>query len=380
MIYILSGVGTVNKGAELMLYAILQEIGQRDPKAVVYLPTALIPGGLPSIKTEMDIREFPHHQLVSAIARAHITGGLNRLGLWSDFLNEVVPVRGADYLLDASGLLFSDQVDFNKPAVRYWERLLKRYHNQGTRIVFLPQAFGPLEKPATQKVISALDRYADLIMPRDDISARYLEPLIKNPQKIHLFKDFTATVKGCVREDLKHLAGKVCIIPNNQMVKKGILSKDAYTLYLAFLADGLRANGRDAFFLDHENDAGKILTSSDLFHSYEIITGLNALEIKGIIGQSSLCITSRFHGAVSALNCAVPCLATSWSHKYQALLTDFGQDHHLLPVNDSDESLKKALKLLEEPLHSQTVQVLKEKREAVLDGIRAMWTLVWSLK
>ena len=37
MKYVLNGVETNNKGAEIMLYAILQEIERRDKDAVVYL-------------------------------------------------------------------------------------------------------------------------------------------------------------------------------------------------------------------------------------------------------------------------------------------------------------------------------------------------------
>lgn len=380
MIYILSGVETINKGAELMLYAILQEIEARDPKAVVYLPTARMPGGLASVKTRLDIRELPYHKLTSACAKMRITGALNRIGLWSEFLNEVVPVHKADYFLDASGLHFTDQMGFGKPMIRYWETLLKNYHAQGTRIVFLPQAFGPLEQAATRQAVAALDKYADVIMPRDDISARYLGEVLEYPEKMHLFRDFTTLVKGVVPEQLKHLEGSVCIIPNYQMVRKGIIVKEAYIDFLATLAETLKSGGHGVFFLDHENDAPLLLTDRRITDGFEVVRGLHALEIKGLIGISSLCITSRFHGAVSALNEGVPCLATSWNHKYQALLEGFGQENCLLPVDNPARSIEMAFELLQEPRHSAVTARLKEKADQLRQENRAMWDLIWNLQ
>lgn len=363
-----------------MLYAILQEIENRDPDAIVYLPTARMPGGLKSVKTPLDIRELPHHKLTSALAKVRITGVLNRIGLWSDFLNEVKPVPKADFFLDASGLHFTDQMGFGKPMIRYWERILKNYHDQGTRIVFLPQAFGPFEKASTRQAVSALEKYADIIMPRDEISAQHLERFPFNTAKTPLFRDFTTLVKGTVPERLRYLEGKVCIIPNYQMVRKEIITKKGYVSFLFEIAAALKQAGHGVFFLDHENDAPLLLTDPRIRNNYEIITGLGALEIKGLIGISSLCITSRFHGAVSALNCSIPCLATSWNHKYQELLSGFGQEDCLLPVDNPDKSIEMALAMLEEPRHSETVRGLQDKSEALRRENREMWNLVWSLK
>ena len=49
---VLTGVETNNKGAELMLYAILQEVERTFPDAEVYISPNAIPQGLNYLQTE----------------------------------------------------------------------------------------------------------------------------------------------------------------------------------------------------------------------------------------------------------------------------------------------------------------------------------------
>lgn len=68
----LSGIGTVNKGAELMLYAILQEIERKIPDAIVYIEANKNPQGLDYIKTNLELRYKPIVKWQSWFKRFHI--------------------------------------------------------------------------------------------------------------------------------------------------------------------------------------------------------------------------------------------------------------------------------------------------------------------
>ena len=58
---VLSGVETNNKGAELMLYAILQEIERKYPTATVYLPyNGIRQGEGYNIVTSLNIKRNPY--------------------------------------------------------------------------------------------------------------------------------------------------------------------------------------------------------------------------------------------------------------------------------------------------------------------------------
>ena len=47
------------------------------------------------------------------------------------------------------------------------------------------------------------------------------------------------------------------------------------------------------------------------------------LEAKALVAGATLAIASRYHACICALSSGVPCLGTSWSHKYEALYVDY---------------------------------------------------------
>ena len=194
---VVSGVGITNKGAELMLYAILQEIERKHPNAVVFLPRGVAKRGLglSYIKTQLKLKRVPCPLWKRAAARLHIPGILRRLHLPYLFLLDTSIVKGAAYFLDASGFAFSDQWNPNKATVKRWESALKGYRKEGAKVVFLPQAFGPAKQGDTQRLIALLNEYADIIMPREKTSLEYLRQCNINEEKTRVFTDFTSLVK-----------------------------------------------------------------------------------------------------------------------------------------------------------------------------------------
>ena len=143
-----------------------------------------------------------------------------------------------------------------------------------------------------------------------------------NSDIIKNYPDFTISVQGYVPDKYSHLRNSVCIIPNKRMIDRGITTKEKYINFYCNIINTVNTENKTCYLLNHEgvedlNLAKEIkkCLNSDI----EIVTNLNALEIKGLISSSYLCISSRFHGVSSALNSKVPCLATSWSHKYEKI-------------------------------------------------------------
>ena len=110
-----------------------------------------------------------------------------------------------------------------------------------------------------------------------------------------------------------------------------------------------------------------------------VFTGLNALEVKGLISISYLVISSRFHGVASALNSCVPCLATSWSFKYAELFNDYKLDGCILPLDDPNLAISMIEKYLDPHVNESIRNHLIEQRPHIQQNTREMWDLIWNL-
>ena len=375
---VVSGVEGVNKGAELMLYAILREIENLYPNAEIYLPISQFPCGLNKIKTSLRLKQNPN-KFVRFLGKYHITGMLNRLGLKSKYLNNLLPIKGVEYYLDASGLFFSDQMIKNKRIAQDLKILLGGYRNQGTKIIYLSQAFGPFNTDHSKRAVSVVLEFADMLIARDTTSVHYLGQLGGDMKKIRHFHDFTGTVKGVVPDHCKHLSGRVCIIPNSQIIWKGIMSRDEYLLYMRKIVESVYNNGHEAFFLNHAGDRELICEIlKGVPRNIPVISGLDALEVKGVIGKSYLCVSSRFHGVVSSFSQCVPCLTTSWNHKYEELLKLYEMEESLMPSDPSQLENMISHFLLKDATENMRVK-LNEKNEMVANDIRNMWETIWKL-
>ena len=378
---VLSGVETNNKGAELMLYAILHEIERKWPEAEVYLPYFAVRQGLEYIKTSLKLHFCPYGKTQSKMRYAIAI--LRRLHIAPLSFYETFNVKEADYFLDASGFCFSDQLPMTDLVVRLWDKTLFRQRQQDAKIVFLPQAYGPAEKEGTKKILSIVSKYSDLMMVREHVSKDYLAKSGSvDMKKVLLFPDFTVNVHGVILQKHEHLKDGVCIIPNNRMIEKGILSFDEYAQTMKNIEECVNRHGRKCFLLCHEekSDTEIINRLKDVFgDSIETIKGLNALEIKGIISQSYLCVSSRFHGVVSSLNSGVPCLSTSWSHKYSELYKDYGIENCVVDFANKQECIETIDELLGPAKNKEVREKLSSSIPSIREKTLQMWKSIWNV-
>lgn len=375
---VLSGVETNNKGAELMLYSILQEIEKKHPGSEVFLPIPkqTIHREYPSIRIN-----FKQDSRLQIFARnLRILSLLRKFHLPCGRLEDSYPIKNADYYFDASGYLLTDAWPMSDYSVEYFKEKFKKYKAQGTKIVFLPQAIGPLNKKVTQMVLKTINQYADIIMPRDQISMDYINETGIDTNRFCIYGDFTSLIHCNIPPKYSHLKGMVAMIFNSRMLDQAGLSKEVYFNFMANAIKTIRRNGHDVYLLNHEGkqDEELLFEFNKLNHDCEIVTGLNGLEIKGLISSAYLCVSSRFHGAASSLNSCVPCLATSWSHKYKELFNEYKQENCLLNVTDIDSSMLR----IEELLGDDNALVranLKRVVPSIQKKTEYMWNFIWNL-
>lgn len=373
---VLSGVETINRGAELMLYAILQEIERKYPNADVYIDSRANIQGLGYIKTALKLHYW---QFSDFFRKTHSDKILNNFHLPTSLFENLFVE--ADYVFDGSGFCFSDQCGLWGRSASWWEYFLKRQYAHGAKIIFLPQAFGPLETPPVKDAIKVLNKYSCIIMPRERVSYDYLKKSeLVDMKKVKLFPDFTSLVEGTFPAKYAHLRNGICIIPNKKMIAKGCISFEKYISLMEDIIEVGKNSGRVVYILNHEGKGDEELAyqCSDKFNSkIEVVSGLNALDTKGLISSAYVVITSRFHGLASALNSCVPSFATSWSHKYSELFRDYLLEDCVLPLDNNETALAKIRELLVDETNKQIREKLKARVPEIKKQTHDMWNVIW---
>ena len=373
----IDGIDTKNKGAELMLVAVLEQLEQVHPNSEVWLNHTgeFNPSILPSFKLDLKIpgmrwlsklpikifrrlgRPFP----ITRLTRYHVR-------------------KDIDLLLDAGGFQFSDQWKLTAKQVKEKEKYYKKLKENGTRLVLLPQAFGPFKTTYGKQIVKILNQYTDLIFARDEQSYKCLVNAGAEERKINISCDFTLPVKGIIPTPFQYLRGAVCLIPNHKMISPQKNNKDNYIGLLQNIIQFYKKKGQPVFMLNHEGFRDKDLCyqiNAVNETKIPVVSGITAQEVKGLIGNSHTVISSRFHGVVSALSQGVPCLATSWSHKYEMLFKDFGQEDRIL-TEAADWVINKGKIVAIEQNHETIAEDIKAVKASLLFKTKKMWELALS--
>ena len=383
MVVQIDGGSSTNKGAQLMLYAVLQEIQSKHPAARIYLNNEH--SDLPALRNTfkgLDIRKRQSNRwrnIVSKLKLASLAYKIYKPLSWRFSLR--VPYKGVDILLNIGGFQFGDQWKHDTNSNASWKHYLSKMKEYGTKIIFLPQALGPFEKKGSREIVRILGAYSDIVMARDQVSYNYIDALHPSKAKISVFPDFTATVAGIPSSQSELAKGKVCIIPNSKMISQGVNTEEDFVNGIIHIIDHIQNVGRQVVLLNHEGPGDYRLCQSineSLNNKVEILQSNNALVTKGIIAASYLTISSRFHGVANALSSGVPCLATSWSHKYQKLMEDYGQKECMIDYSDKDDAVSKIEKLLNSEYNNIIRSTLKIAREKIIGINGDMWEAVWN--
>ena len=191
MIIEIKGVQFVNKGAELMLHAILQRVNQ-EMKGV---SLALAVNDLSPYRDRAKLGMLQKFSLragrldlnfASYLLPGFVKGFCRKFG--------VVFESDIDVVLDASGFAYGDQ--WPDIAVTRMVAELKRYNANGKKYIFMPQAFGPFTSNVTVNALKINLSKSSLVIAREDSSYQFLMDIIPGFKKLEQFPDFTNLVKG----------------------------------------------------------------------------------------------------------------------------------------------------------------------------------------
>jgi len=385
----IKGVQFFNKGAELMLVAILEQLDKELPDYQI----TLSPG-----------RFLPYNKRAKLGAWQKLSfrrGKIDLTGIFGKSPNKllnflkrygIVTEKDVDVILDASGFAYGKQ--WGSRSLVHTAKEIKRFRESGKKYIFLPQAFGPFESTELKKLSHIVFSQANLVFPRDNDSFRAVlncMPEAQITEHIIQSPDFTCLIEPKPYQEAEKLQNelikKICFIPNNKMVS-GFHHQNAENdeqQYINFFVQAgafYQSNGWQVVLLNHEGREDQELCqkiSSQLSESKKVAIkqNLSAVEIKAYIGNFDAVLSSRFHGCVSALTQGIPCLATSWSHKYQMLFQEYGLADNVIDFKISELELIDQLTQFNQNLLAQK-QICLTHSAAVKEQTRHMWKQVFS--
>jgi len=366
MIIQIAGTSTRNKGAELMLASIRQHFEQRSPDiqlAVDFSFGSYSQRARYGLLTNVKIRKIGR----SRLAMASMPSSLRQaLGL--------VDEAGITAVLDASGFAFGDQHPLGRSTS--FALQAERWASHGKPLVLMPQALGPFDQPDHAKEIKRIVDASTLVFARDAASYDSVKRVVGKSDKLRIAPDFTNLVKPNL-VGLSAESQRVCIVPNIRMLEKARndLDKAKYISLFANCAKLATKLGFEPVVLLHgaEDKSVAKLISAELGRVLPFHELSDPLGIKKFIGESYLLIGSRFHALASALSQGVPVFASSWSHKYEALLEDYGQSDCLLNVDTEEHQLLSKMESLLGAARNGAVSVIHKNAQLLEQKTKEMW-------
>ena len=347
MIVEVKGVEFENKGAHLMLVAIQQQLIKRWPKVQIALTHSskasyLQRSSMATFRKLNFRKNMLDLDALTYVLPRRIRGWLKQKGLVTEV--EV------DMIIDASGFSYSDQWP-SKLRIYHLKHELERFNRYKKPYIFLPQAFGPFTTEVSRQRIGQSFQYAAMICAREQQSFSHIEELTGPIGSLFQYDDFTNLVDGVVPDSFDDSQQWACIVPNKNMVNARNVNRAWLVRYESLLAEAIiyyRKKGLTPFFLNHEgrDDAALIdRVNNALDQPISVVTETNPLAVKGIIGSSRAVLCSRYHGCISALTQGIPCIGTSWSHKYELLYKQYQAGELLLEPAVTTEKLQRMIDL-----------------------------------
>ena len=372
----IKGVQFRNKGAYLMLLACLDGL-----KSLPDYQLVLSPG--PNLPYPERARLGAWQKLAFRRKGIDLTGLIGKLpGSIQQLFNRygMVTERDVDIVLEASGFAYGDQWPLQ--FLQNTAREVKRFNAAGKPFIFMPQAFGPFASEQSKSAMRDIIQHARLIFVRDPVSLSHLQSCVSPlPSNVVMTPDFTVGLTPLANHEVPDVIKPyAALIPNSKVVSKynhadAEAMRASYVGAFAAAAEKLTALGYQVVLVNHEGrEDAELCAEIAKLSPCGLVQIEDPLAVKAFIGGAELVISSRFHGAVNALSQGVPCIATSWSHKYHAMMSDFAMADFCVE-HLTAESLCQAVDLLL-GTKADILPQLAERAEHLKQRNKQMWQLL----
>jgi polysaccharide pyruvyl transferase WcaK-like protein len=255
-------------------------------------------------------------------------------------------ILDADCVIDVAGISFVDGRGI--PITVYNALMTAVPLLLGTPTVKAAQAMGPFRKQPNRTLAKLILPHLAAICARGAGTREHLDELKMN--NVHNVADLAFTLPTAATLPLS-IEGKIAHCKNEYVlvmpssVVKGLYQKQGgnyFDAMVALIEEIRRATGRTVVVAPHSLRVGKpegrmndgpvcdeiIARLQDDSEVIGIRDDLYSAELRRLIADSRILVTSRFHAMISGLATATPTIVLGWSHKYREVLDLFGASEY----------------------------------------------------
>jgi colanic acid/amylovoran biosynthesis protein len=280
-------------------------------------------------------------------------------------------------LVDLGGYQFGDVWGENHA----WKMLnsIKNCTRFGNTVFFLPQTWGPFSSASIIDAVRSIVDIAEVVYTRDRSSFAEMEKVMggKNP-KIRFAHDVAWNFQGAdlsvgarlIRDaglsEKKKGSITVCVTPNLRVYERaeGTGQDNEYIKVLREIVKHLCSvyNAR-VILIGHELRKNNMQIKDDRILCDCLLSTLDkslpvvhlnkylpAAEVKSVIGNCDLSVSSRYHALIAALSQGIPAVAIGWAHKYDELMSEFGLSENLISLSKTTDVILKDIDAVVERL------------------------------
>ena len=329
---IVGGSLTGNRGAASMVHGVIDGLGAAgvDADVVVFTPLAdddaavagsraLVPFG--PVDIVRSAGEAAGHRASSRLPMGPATRA----------------IAAADVVVDVSGISFVDSR--GGATLAYNVLLLAPALLLGVPVVKAAQAMGPFERPANRAAAQVVLPRVATVLTRGaatDDMVRELGVPATRADDVAFLMEVDDPDRAWARAAVGTDEGFVVVSPSAVVVAQD--EDGSYERAIGRVVADLAAE-RPVLLVPHSSRPGRpesrlndlplcerlAAAASGTKHPVRVVgADASPQQLRALIEQAELCVTSRFHAMISALAVATPVVVVSWSHKYREVLDEFG--------------------------------------------------------
>ena len=353
---LITGAQFGNKGAQSMLFTVVNEVRDRYPNTeFYYLP-------LDYYKEDcfQNLEYYRFHFVIDDKAGQDFPAKFGALQVAFRAVNTKKILRNAqqhgevlalsklwdklDLLVDVSGYSLTSK--FSISSINRVLRMIETAKAHGVKTILMPQSYGPFDFSEDDRVrIGDGLRQVDLLFAREEDGVEQLEKYCGLKDKAVLSPDIVLQAQEIKWENVftkepelhypvLKTSNNVGIVPNGETVRNG--KHDVVLSAYRTILTELRVAGKEVYIFRHSNDLPLCREIYEMVkvdpHCHLIEEEIDCLSYGPFVRQFDFIVASRFHSIVHAYREHVPALVLGWAIKYQALTALLGQEQYVFDV------------------------------------------------